>query len=306
VLSPVARLVDEAGTDVFVPGLARAMGLLQLWRDDPEAAASWFGREARSTDRGAETWLVAQSLPGLGAALLSLGRLDQARDALDRAVAVARRLDMPSVLADALEQQGHLATADDDADRATDVHHEALAERVEYGLRTFSVDSLEALAALAARAEPTPEAARLLAAGDQARASLAYPRHPACRRAHQATLLELRAALGDGPFRQAWAEGARLTLDEAVAYARRSRGARRRPTTGWASLTPTELEVVRLVVDGLSNLEVGSRLFMSRGTVKTHLSHVYAKLGVANRTELATLATLRLAEADGSREADLP
>ncbi len=56
------------------------------------------------------------------------------------------------------------------------------------------------------------------------------------------------------------------------------------------SLTPTELEVVRLVVDGLSNPEIGRRLFMSRGTVKAHLSHVYAKLGVANRTELATLA----------------
>jgi DNA-binding NarL/FixJ family response regulator len=56
------------------------------------------------------------------------------------------------------------------------------------------------------------------------------------------------------------------------------------------------------VADGLNNPEIGSRLFMSRGTVKTHLSHVYAKLGVANRTELATLATPRLAKADDSRE----
>jgi predicted ATPase/DNA-binding CsgD family transcriptional regulator len=291
-MRPVVRLVEDAGTDVFVPGMARAMGLLELWRDDPEAAASWFGREARSTDRGAETWLVAQSLPGLGAALISLGRLDQARDVLDRVVAVARRLGMPGVLADALEQQGHLAAAGgDDTDRAIDLHHQALALRVEHGLRTFCVDSLEALAALAARAEATPEAVRFLAASDRARASMAYPRDPASRRSHLATVAGLRAALGDRPFEQAWADGARLTLDEAVAYVRRSRGARRRPATGWASLTPTELDVVRLVVDGLSNPEIGSRLFMSRGTVKTHLSHVYAKLGVANRTELATLAS---------------
>jgi DNA-binding CsgD family transcriptional regulator len=301
------RLVEDAGTEVFVPGMAHAMGLLQLWWDDPEVAASWFGREARSTDRGAETWLVAQSLPGLGAALISLGRLDQARDVLDRAVAVAGRLDLPRVLADALEQQGHLAAAaDDDVDRAIDLHHEALAMRVEHGLRTFSVDSLEALAALAARAAPTSEAVRFLAASDQARASMTYPRDPARRRAHQATVAGLRTALGERPFRQAWAEGARLTLDEAVAYVRRSRGARRRPATGWASLTPTELDVVRQVVDGLSNPEIGSRLFMSGGTVKTHLSHVYAKLGVANRTELATLAASRLAKADGSRDGNLP
>ena len=60
------------------------------------------------------------------------------------------------------------------------------------------------------------------------------------------------------------------------------------------------------MVDGLSNPEVGSRLFMSRGTVKAHLSRVYAKLGVANRTELATLATPRLARADDARVGDLP
>ena len=67
---------------------------------------------------------------------------------------------------------------------------------------------------------------------------MTYPRDPARRRAHQATVAGLRAALGDRPFRQAWADGARLTLDEAVAYARRGRGPRRRPATGWASLTP--------------------------------------------------------------------
>jgi DNA-binding CsgD family transcriptional regulator len=171
-------------------------------------------------------------------------------------------------------------------------------------LRTFSVDSLEALAGLAAGASPAPEAVRLLAAADRARAAMAYPRDPARRRAHQATVASLRAALSDRPFRRAWAEGARLSLDEAVAYARRSRGARRRPATGWSSLTPTELDVVRLVVDGLSNPEIGGRLFMSRGTVKAHLSHVYAKLRVANRTELATLATPHLASADDPRQRD--
>ena len=87
-----------------------------------------------------------------------------------------------------------------------------------------------------------------------------------------------------------------MSLDDVVAFVRRTRGARGRPSSGWGSLTPTELEVVKLAAEGGTNPEIGARLFMSRGTVKTHLAHVYAKLGIANRTELATLAATHLAE----------
>jgi DNA-binding CsgD family transcriptional regulator/tetratricopeptide (TPR) repeat protein len=69
------------------------------------------------------------------------------------------------------------------------------------------------------------------------------------------------------------------------------RGARRRPSRGWESLTPTELEVVRLVSQGLTNVEIGRRLFISRRTVETHLSHIFGKLGVSSRVQLAAQAS---------------
>src|SRR5256885_123920 len=75
-----------------------------------------------------------------------------------------------------------------------------------------------------------------------------------------------------------------------VKYARRARGRRGRPATGWSSLTPTELEVVRLVADGLTNPQIGARLLISRGTVKTHLSHIFIKLDTSNRAQLAAAA----------------
>lgn len=71
------------------------------------------------------------------------------------------------------------------------------------------------------------------------------------------------------------------------------RGRRSRRTTvqtGWASLTRTEGEVVRLLAEGLSNPQIGARLFISPRTVETHLSHVFAKLGVRSRGELTALA----------------
>ena len=80
-----------------------------------------------------------------------------------------------------------------------------------------------------------------------------------------------------------------LTLDEAVALAQRSRGERRRPSTGWASLTPVELDVARLVADGLTNPAIATRLLMSPNTVKTHLSHIFTKLDITSRAELARL-----------------
>jgi DNA-binding CsgD family transcriptional regulator/tetratricopeptide (TPR) repeat protein len=77
----------------------------------------------------------------------------------------------------------------------------------------------------------------------------------------------------------------------ALGVRRGRRGARRRPSKGWESLTPTEIEIVRLVTQGLTNVEIGRRLFISRRTVETHLSHVFGKLGVSSRVQLAAQAS---------------
>jgi len=71
------------------------------------------------------------------------------------------------------------------------------------------------------------------------------------------------------------------------------RGPRQRPQFGWPSLTPTERTVVALVADGLSNPQIGERLFISRRTVQTHLVHVFAKLGISSRAQLAAQVARR-------------
>lgn len=71
------------------------------------------------------------------------------------------------------------------------------------------------------------------------------------------------------------------------------RGARARPATGWEALTDTEMRVAALVAEGLSNPEVGERMFLSRRTVGSHVSHILAKLGVRSRSEIAALVARR-------------
>ena len=62
---------------------------------------------------------------------------------------------------------------------------------------------------------------------------------------------------------------------------------RRRPRSGWASVTPTETTVVDLVGQGLTNPQIAHRLFLSPRTVQTHVSHVLQKTGLRSRVEIA-------------------
>jgi DNA-binding CsgD family transcriptional regulator len=68
------------------------------------------------------------------------------------------------------------------------------------------------------------------------------------------------------------------------------RGPRNRPKHGWPSLTETELTVAGLVAEGLSNPQIGERLYVSRRTVQTHLAHIFAKLDITSRAQLAAQA----------------
>jgi DNA-binding CsgD family transcriptional regulator/tetratricopeptide (TPR) repeat protein len=72
-----------------------------------------------------------------------------------------------------------------------------------------------------------------------------------------------------------------------------ARARRGRPRSGWGSLSESELKVVRLVADGRTNRDIADRLFLSRDTVHTHVSHVLAKLGLSSRVELAAQAARR-------------
>jgi predicted ATPase/class 3 adenylate cyclase/DNA-binding CsgD family transcriptional regulator len=145
--------------------------------------------------------------------------------------------------------------------------------------------AVERLAALAAETNPE-NAARLFGAADGMRQRHGEVRFLAFQAAYDESLAQAREALGQRDFDIAWSEGNALSTTAAISYMRRRRGTRGRPASGWESLTPTELDVVRLVSEGLPNKDIGARLFISPRTVQTHLTHVYAKLGLTSRVQL--------------------
>jgi DNA-binding CsgD family transcriptional regulator len=126
------------------------------------------------------------------------------------------------------------------------------------------------------------------------RERLELPRFKVYDAGHGAALATLRTAMGDTEFDTAFTEGAALSTKEAIAYAQRGRGERKRPSSGWGSLTPTELDVVRLVAEGIPNKDIATRLFVSPRTVQSHLRHVYNKLGLTSRVQLAQEAARQM------------
>jgi len=155
----------------------------------------------------------------------------------------------------------------------------------------FVPDLLECLAGLAGTAGSHLEAARLCGAAQAIRDRIGVVRFKVYDAGYEASVESVRNALGEAEFDAAWAAGLALSTDETIAYAQRGHAEHKRASSGWNSLTPTELNVVRLVSEGLGNKDIGTRLFISPRTVQTHLTHVYAKLGITSRVQLVHEAT---------------
>lgn len=199
----------------------------------------------------------------------------------------------PAGVADAHLVAGRVALLRGELTTADEHLHAALAAMTGRGLLGRIADVIEAIGEVVlAYGKPT-EATRLLAAAESVRVELGMPRFPVEQPRFDAAVAACREVLGDDAFEEASSEGSRLTLDETVEYVTRARRERGRPSHGWESLTPTEVQVVRLVREGLTNPQIAARLFNSPGTVRAHMSHIFAKVGVATRAELAAEATRR-------------
>ena len=292
-LGEVGLLAEDATAVRDAITIAEQLGRPDLV-EEPNIDADRARHQLSLLDSTAGAWLDPALL---GSRPLNPGTLwILCREAID-----ARRADVALNVVSELQLTTPHATAVHAAIQAAasgdeDRWHQALDSASTHGLALISIDALEGLAVAAGDADSNTECLRLLGAAERLRDETGYRwRFAAERLAVRAARTAAITALGDDA-EQAEAEGRTLTRQEAVAYAGRAWGQRNRPRHGWASLTPTERRVVALVAEGLTNPQIAERLLMGRATVKSHLEHIFPKLGVRTRAELAAMATRQASE----------
>jgi predicted ATPase/class 3 adenylate cyclase/DNA-binding CsgD family transcriptional regulator len=246
------------------------------------AAAAEASAAARKR-LGPKQELALYDINSLAQVALAHGDLTAAREWADIAVSTMSG----GHLAAALATRVRVAIAAGDPELAKRHARAGLACAAKVQALLAVPDILECLAGVAADAGSQREAARLFGASEAIRNRTGLVRFKIYDAGYESSVATVRSAPERDELDRAWDEGAGLSTDEVIAYALRGHTGRKRPANGWTSLTPTECDVVRLVTEGLTNSEVAARLFVSPRTVQTHLTHIYAKLGVTSRVQLA-------------------
>ena len=229
--------------------LMAVLGLVARWSGDPSAADEWFEEaDRRASELGWGEPSVRWWTADYAEMLLEDGRIDDAVRVVDVWEADAARVAREWVLAHVTRCRGLVAAAEGEVPRAGSLLEQAVEQHEDVGDPFGAARALLGLGVVRRRARKKRDA----------------------RDAIQAAL--------DG-FEQLgaaqWAEKARSELGRI--------GGRRREE----GLTPAERRVAVLVAEGRTNREVAAALFLTERTVASHLSHVYAKLGVRSRTELS-------------------
>ncbi|HNI34287.1 MAG TPA: adenylate/guanylate cyclase domain-containing protein [Microthrixaceae bacterium] len=184
------------------------------------------------------------------------GRRDRARQIATDALAVATQLGSPPMHA---ELEAMLAAFDLDAGLPAAAEprlHRAVETLAQHSQRPRLCDALEELAHVELDFGRPAAAAVLLGAVSRQRAAEGVVLRPWRQAVYETIVRSTREVLGEDEADRRWSAGGELDLGEAVAFARRGRGERSRPTFGWDGLTATELRVAELVAQGLTNPQV--------------------------------------------------
>jgi len=236
----------------------------------------------------------------IGLAAFGLGDLDRAVVMLEHAVAEHRRHDDPYGAGMAITGLGLLAVDAQDFDRSAALFREAITTWVTLGTMEGLTEAVAGVGALARATGHAEAAARFFGAASGLAETMGYVHRLPERARFDADVAALQATLDDRTFTAATAAGRAAPLHdillEATSFQPSSLSSRGGPaqsaqaTPGSAALTgltARELDVLRLLMDGLRDREIAERLGTSPKTAMRHVANIFAKMGVQSRTQAA-------------------
>ncbi len=311
-LESLAYLVDERPSDIAWPLIYLARQAIKLGE---QTRAHVLLQEAIGLCRGVgNKWVLAHALGFLGHLTLEQGDLVRAHAVLAESLRlnqeVGNRRSVAwslSLLANAVVLQGDLA-------QARTLYEQSLTMATALGHWGLMTSCLQGLVVALTAQEQFLSAARLWGVEVTIRQSSFIILPQVLRTSAERAQAMARTQLGDEVFTQALAEGRTMTPEQilaaqesaaissapeakqcSVSQAALVRAASRSPLarkslTYPAGLTAREVEVLRLVAQGLTDTQVAERLIISPRTVNTHLTSIYNKLGVGSRTAATRFA----------------
>ncbi|MCC7024067.1 MAG: hypothetical protein IT338_14685 [Thermomicrobiales bacterium] len=288
------------------------LGVQAMEQGENARAAAQFAASLALARPSGETRAVIFALHNLAqvARLEHEGAVAAAR--LGEALTMARELGDEAIVSSGLTALGHVLLDLGEASRADAAFRESLALSDRRGNAGDAIDALEGFARLGAEQGEAERAARLFGAAAALREAVGTPSSPSDTAYFAPAMAALQRVLGADRLAAIVAEGRKLSRREAVAtalsvapYSGRGASITLLPGASAAAqdadaesgdlpdLTPREMEVLRLLAEGLSDKEIGARLTISPQTVAKHVGSLRRKLGAPSRTAAATLAVRR-------------
>ncbi|MGH2534460.1 MAG: LuxR C-terminal-related transcriptional regulator [Thermomicrobiales bacterium] len=288
------RLSDRRGIALVLDHL----GVIATQDGDQERATTLLEESLGLSREREDQWQQAVTLINLGVVATHRSDYRRAEQCFAESLPRSRAIGSNRLAAYALAYLGLIVQEQGDARRAVALYAEALTLCRDLGGQLPTTRCLEGLARAAGSWGQLDLAARLFGAAHTLRIASGLPMLPADQAIHDRGVAAVRKQMGEATFAAAWDAGRTLRLDDAVTAAlsvateaaAMDPAASRPEEKGASRLTPRELDVLRLLVEGQSDREIGAALGISPRTVETHVAHVLNKLGVETRTAAATFA----------------
>jgi predicted ATPase/DNA-binding CsgD family transcriptional regulator len=283
------------------PGINRALislGALASYQNEQHGAQRYFAESLQLCRELGDRQGSAMALLNLGNVAERIGNFAAARGYLEESLLLGRALGERQIIATSLANLGSALLGLQELSGALAHFQQALREFVPMNDQRGIALTVEMIACILARQGNAGQAIRLFGGANALRTRIGVPWSPTETASREPFLAQARQMIPPAAFERAWAEGQSLMATELIATAllpddsvlTRATVNPEPQTIQPDRLTEREIEVLRLLADGLEDAQIATILHVSPRTIHSHLRSIYGKLGVANRTSAVRIA----------------